>query len=317
MSGSWAAVMQASLLAALARPVWWAIALAAFLVRGGIVLVVLPIVSLPTTAALTNALAPTVSDVLLGGPSPSLVLVGTLLVTGAIVAFYALAFAGSWLDLALLRETASDPELELGWSAANRSATLGMAVRIAAHLPTVLAIGYASVRVVQVLYGEFTSPGDTTTPLALRVLGQALDATLAVGIAWLLGEAIGGLTVRRVAAGEPIAPAFVRSIRQVASPRGLATLAATTLALVGLLAAFLLVVSTAWEGARTALLDGRDAVTALSALFLLVSTWVLGIAVLAALLAWRATVWTVQVAPRAPAAVTQPMLQASEPSRWG
>ena len=37
----------ASLLVTLGRPAWWLLALAGFLARGGIVLVVLPIVNLP------------------------------------------------------------------------------------------------------------------------------------------------------------------------------------------------------------------------------------------------------------------------------
>ena len=121
MRGSWAASMQASLLAALAKPAWWALALAAFLVRGGFLLALLPIVSLPSTAALTNAFAPTIEDIILGGPSVATVAAGTVLIAGAFVALFALAFAGSWLDLELLREATSDPELDLRWRPSNRS----------------------------------------------------------------------------------------------------------------------------------------------------------------------------------------------------
>ena len=42
--------MWGALVASLSHPAWWAMALAAFLVRGGILLILLPIVSLPTTA---------------------------------------------------------------------------------------------------------------------------------------------------------------------------------------------------------------------------------------------------------------------------
>jgi hypothetical protein len=316
VSGSWAANMQAALLAALARPAWWALALAAFLVRGGILIVILPIVSIPTTADLTNAFAPTIEGLIYGRPSLAAVVAGTALVSGAFLVLYALVFAGSWLDLALLRETAADPELELGWAPANRSATLDLAIRLVAHLPTVVAIGYAVIRIIGVLYLELTAPGDTTTPLAFRLLAQAPDAPLAVGVTWLLGEAVGGLTARRVAAGEPVAPAFGRSIRQVASVRGLATLVATLVALVALLVPYLLTVGTAWDNVRVALFDDVGDVLTLAALVLMVSTWVLGLALLGALLCWRATAWTLQVTPRS-GTVTQRTLRASEPSRWG
>jgi hypothetical protein len=314
--GSWTASMQAALLAALSRPAWWALALAAFLVRGGFLLALLPIISLPTTADLTNAFAPTIEALIYRRPSFETVVAGTLLISGGFLVLYGLVFAGSWLDLALLRETTSDPELELGWSAANRSATLALAIRLVAHIPTVVAIGYAVIRLMGVLYLELTSPGDTATPLALRVLAQAPDAPFAVGITWLVGEAVGGLTTRRVAAGEPVAAAFGRSIRQLASLPGLATLAATTAALVALLVPYLLTVATAWQNVRVALIDGVGDLLTLTALVLMVSTWVLGLVMLGALLCWRATAWTVQVAPRS-GTVTPSTLQASEPSRWG
>jgi hypothetical protein len=314
--GSWAASMQASLLAALAKPAWWALALAAFLVRGGFLLALLPIVSLPSTAALTNAFAPTIEDIILGGPSVATVAAGTVLIAGAFVALFALAFAGSWLDLELLREATSDPELDLRWRPSNRSVTLALAVRLVAHLATIVAIGYASIRIIELAYAELTSPGDSTTPLVLRILGLAPDVPLAVGITWLLGEAVGGLAVRRVAAGEAVAAALGKSIRQVASPRGLATLAATTLAIVALLVPFLLASATAWGNVRAALLEDVAPGLILAALLLLVSSWVLGLALLGALLCWRATAWTVEIAPDQ-SNVTQPLPRASEPTRWG
>jgi hypothetical protein len=316
VGGSWAANMQAALLAALSRPAWWALALAAFLVRGGILIAVLPLLSLPTTAEVTNAFAPTIEGLIYGRPSLETVLSWTVLISGLFLVLYGLVFAGSWLDLALLRETTSDPELELGWSPANRSATLALAIRLVAHLPTVVALAYALIRVIGVLYLELTAPGDSTTPLAIRVLAQAPDAALAVGVTWLVGEAVGGLATRRAAAGEPVAAAFGRSVRQVLSVRGLATLAATTAALIALLVPYLLAVATAWDNVRVGLFDGVGAVLTLTAVVLMVSTWVLGLATLGALLCWRATAWTVQVAPRS-GTVTQPMLHASQPSRWG
>jgi len=79
---------------------------------------------------------------------------------------------------------------------------------------------------------------------------------------------------------------------------------------------FLLTVATAWANVRVALFDGGAPALTLTAVVLMVSTWVLGLALLGALLSWRAIAWTVQVAPRS-ATVTQPMLQPSEASRWG
>jgi len=46
------------------------------------------------------------------------------------------------------------------------------------------------------------------------------------------------------------------------------------------------------------LLGGADDVSLAAALFLLVTTWVLALATLGAALAWRATAWTIETAPR-------------------
>ena len=51
----WPAAMLGALLSTLARPRWWAMSLAAFLVRGGVLLILLPIVALPSIAGLAAA----------------------------------------------------------------------------------------------------------------------------------------------------------------------------------------------------------------------------------------------------------------------
>ena len=60
------ATLVAALLAVLDRPSTWALGLAGFLVRGGVVLVAAPIVVLPTAGGLANILAPLLEDVAFG-----------------------------------------------------------------------------------------------------------------------------------------------------------------------------------------------------------------------------------------------------------
>src|SRR3990172_9858647 len=91
----------ASLLAVLVHPRWWILALAGFLVRGGLLLLFLPLVQLPTTAGLANALGPTLVGFVFGGPSPSF-----LLLVGTIVGGLAL-----WLGPGGLAGAAPDPHL--------------------------------------------------------------------------------------------------------------------------------------------------------------------------------------------------------------
>ena len=73
------AILLSSLLATLAHPLAWPVALAGFLVRGGIVVFLLPIVALPSPVGISDRIAPTLSSMVLGGATIQLaVLFGSL-----------------------------------------------------------------------------------------------------------------------------------------------------------------------------------------------------------------------------------------------
>lgn len=287
--------MGSAVAATLTTPEWWAMALAAFLIRGGILLVLAPIVALPTPAGLITELSPWFEALLLGTPSLEGALVGALTLTTVLVLLGWAGLAGSWLDVALVRDAAASDELDLGWEPARLSSTRAFVLRLTAHVPTLLAIGYALVRVVFVSYEQFTSPQDPGVPIVDRVIGRVPDAVALVGVTWLLGEVVGGLAARRVAAGLGTRAAFIGSLRQVFAPRGLATFAATTAVLLATAIPFGLAAERAWEHVRSYLLFGVDPVQLTSAIVVLVATWVLGLAIVGAALAWRATAWTAEV----------------------
>src|SRR5438046_1812677 len=100
--GTWAGSMQAAFAASVARPGWWVIALAAFLVRGGFLLVLLPLVSLPSASALATTLAPSIEALALSRQTLEGAFVGTIAISVLVAFFGAAGYAGSWLDLALL-----------------------------------------------------------------------------------------------------------------------------------------------------------------------------------------------------------------------
>jgi hypothetical protein len=295
-SRSWGASMQASLVATLGRPEWWAMALAAFLIRGGIVLVVVPLVSLPTVAQLSTLLAPTIETFVMGGQTLAGALTGGLALAAALVALGVCGLAGAWFDLALSREASEDEDLGLSASRVQISAAEAFRIRLLAHIPTALALAYATYRVVTVAYEELISPGDPTVSLVARVFDRAPDAIVLVVLAWLGGETVGALAVRRAGAGATTGVALRRSIRQVVGARGLGTLGVTSLVLVGIGVPFLLALGRTWEHVRTYVLEQVDVVPLAAALVLLVGTWILGLSVLGAGLAWRASAWTVESA---------------------
>lgn len=272
-------------------------ALAAFLIRGGFLLIVLPIVSVPTIAGVITTVSPIVEGIVLGKPSLAGAIAGSVVIVLVLAVIAAAALVGSWLDLALVREATEDEDVDRGWRIVRPSILGALAIRLAAHLPTVIAAGYGFIRVVNVAYEEFTSPGDPGIPIADRVLIRVPDVMLIVGLAWLIGETLGALAARRAATGTRATTALAASVRQLLSPRGLATLALTSAVLAGLLFAFVLAASRAWDHLRGYLLDGVEPVQLGAALVLLVATWVLGLSILGAGLAWRAIAWTGEVEP--------------------
>jgi uncharacterized membrane protein (DUF485 family) len=294
--------MLAALAASVGRPRWWAMALAAFLVRGGILVVLLPLVSLPSAPAMATLLAPTVEALAMSRQSLGAALLGTALLTLVVGIVVVAAFIGTWLDNALAREAELATELDLRVPEAAGTAWQTLGIRFLAHLPTLVALGYAAVRLVVVTYQELLSPGNPAVPLALRVLGRAPDAIAIAAVVWLVGEAIGGLAARRAAEGETIGQSMRGAIRDLLHRRGAATFVVTDAAVVGVVLLLIAVVGAAAGHVRTYLFDRVDDMSLAAALLLLVTTWVLALAVLGAALAWRATAWTIEAAPRRPLA---------------
>jgi hypothetical protein len=274
-------------------------ALAGFLVRGGFLLVVLPLVSLPSVAAIATVVAPVVESLVIGGQTVAGALIGAVAVVVVLVALLALGLIGAWFDLVLVGAAAADDEgelaLEVDSTPVHVSLRHALTIRLIAHLPTALALVYGASRIVAVAYDELTSPGDATVPLVARVFERTPDAVLLLVLGWLVGETVGPLAVRRVVAGASTRTALLASVRQLVHPRGLATLGLTSAGLLAIMVPFLVAVGRTWEHLRTYLLGGAEVVPLAAALTLLVGTWILGLSMLGAGLAWRACAWSFEV----------------------
>jgi hypothetical protein len=202
----------ASLLVSLGRPTWWLLALAGFLARGGIVLAILPIVSLPSPLGLSNLVAPVILPLALGRVDVTVVVAIGAVAAGLIGWLLVGGLVGAATDLALIRDgvaAAGDegltglPEGDLEGGRAGRGRDAGivariLAVRLLAHLPTALALAIGLVAIVNVAYAELTAPGDVATPLVVRVAIAAARPIIAIVVAWFLGELVGGIAARRI-----------------------------------------------------------------------------------------------------------------------
>jgi hypothetical protein len=293
------ATLVGSLLAVLDRPSTWPLALAGFLIRGGWLLVVAPIVVLPTAVGLANVIAPLLEDIAFGrrmGELVVLILVALLVVVGWLIGGG--LFAAS-AELEVVRRITADStegrpspvEAVDPWTVAWRI----VAVRLAAHVPFAIALVWGAARLASVGYAELTVPSDVTVPLPWRIVSGAPDAIVGIVLTWLLGEAIGAMGSRRIALrGEAARPALRAAIARFARSPVRPTLLALlpTIVLVAVIALTGIAAGTALDAVRSAFaLDEASAgTTALLVVF--VGLFAGGIMLLALTTAWRAAIWT-------------------------
>jgi hypothetical protein len=318
-SARWSWLGRAVLLV-LERPALVPVALAGFLVRGGIVVLLLPIVVLPTPVGLATIFGPDIVSVALAGPNPGivrLVLIGAAvllawLVVGGLVGAAAdvavvAAVTGSE-RVAAGRPSGAPPSgvlraaLQPGRRPVGRWLVLRVAaVRWLAHLPLAVAVAWGVVRIVEATYAELVLPSDTATPLVLRVLAASPDAVVGVLATWLLGEAWGGWAARFVILdGRRIGSALWTALRWfVQTPgRGLAAVLATSVGLGLGLAGSTAASATVWSVLRPLARIDPGELGAIAAIVLLVGVWLVGVVVVGVVVAWRAVVWTLALAAR-------------------
>lgn len=254
------AALTGALLTTLATPVTWPLALAVFLLRGGILLVALPIVVLPTPVGLGNVLAPTIMSIAFGSVTVGLLVVSSTIVVGVL----AWLLLGGWIAAALeaegVRVVALDAEVSEHREPApgsmpaedagsGRIAARILVARLVAYIPLGLALSWGSLRFVFTAYGELTSPSDVTMPIVLRVVRASPEVVVAIVLAWMIGEIVGAMAARRIALGGDRVAAALRAALLTSLRHPLATLARfllPTLALLVVLAPSALAAASAW-----------------------------------------------------------------------
>jgi hypothetical protein len=293
-------VTVAALLIALGQPAWWLLGLAGFLARGGIVLFVFAIVSVPSPLVLSNILAPLVTPLAFGTLLPQTAVL--IVVTIGLALFWLIG--GSWFaaatEIALIREAqaaAADEGLPAagdvprGWQLVGRTT----AAHLVAHAPTAVVVAFGSVAIVRVTYAELTNPSDGG-PLVLRVIGAAAVPIAAIVVAWALGEIVGGLAARRIALGGASVLGGVGGALADLARRPIGSLVAPILMTIVLaidLAAVLAIVAVVLGEVRDRLTRGLDdPVAAGLTLATLGAAWSLALIVTGLIASWRSVTLT-------------------------
>lgn len=252
----------AALLVTLGRPSWWLLGLAAFLVRGGVLLFLIPIVALPSPLALSNAAAPTIMAAAFGRISPELIGLVVALVLAGLAWLLAGGLLAAAADLALLREaTAAAAEEGVGHLAVAERPGIArriLAARILALVPFVVAVIVGTVGIVGSAYVELTRPRDVDAPLALRVLAGAVWHVVGIIVTWVFAEVVGGAAERRVVfnATPPFLAVSDGTVDLVRRPVSIgATWIVATIVLLALAGANLLASGIAWDRLRALVVD--------------------------------------------------------------
>lgn len=284
------AVALASLLVTLSHPAWWVLALASFLVRGGIVAFVLPVVVIPSPLAVSNMFAPLVVPVALGRIGPEVVALAGVAIAGLLGWLVGGGYVAAAADRALIRD-AHDAAIDEGVGSrhdpapelpdGDGSAGQILAARLVTLVPLAVAVGIGTVAIVQAAYVELVRPIDVGTPLVLRVATAAALPIAAIVVAWVLAEVLGGAAGRRIAIERLDA---VDGLRRAASdlvrrsPSTLLLWLATTAILALLVAGLLAAGGLAWQRASDLLTDRTADPLALAiALLSFVAIWVIAL----------------------------------------
>ena len=316
----------------LSSPATWVVGATGFLARGGILVLALPILSLPTPVGVT-LLVPPLSVTTSGISSvflPELLAAGVATFLVAVVGLLLGALADAVIYqrlVGLARASATGARPATG-SSSTPDATIPaprvgtprlvgklVGTEILALLPAIAMSVVTASRLIAVGEQEYLLPSSTSVPYVARVLHGAWPAVIALGACLLLADVVNALLSRRMLrrayrpdtapTGPDTAPTAgpaVPAARAVRALRGASRIAATWLAawLVTLasLAPGLLAIAVAWPEARdtyVATLSSAPPAPGqlVAATVALVAAWIAALLVAGAGSALRAATWSI------------------------
>jgi hypothetical protein len=282
----------------LRSPRWWAIGLAGFLARGGIVVFGLPVVVLPSVVGLTTFIGP--NSITAAGIAPRLV--ALLALTVALVAGWVVlgTLVAAAVDRVLVPAVLHDAGFGRGSGGADPRTPLArlFAIRLACLVPFGVGVAIGGVRIGQVGYQELILPSDSTAPLVVRILLDAPDVVALLGLTWLSSELLGAVSVRLALVEDRAVLGSLRAaLGWIADHPVLSTavMLATPLGSLILVAPGVAAATIAWGAARTLLLGAADPLASLAAVVAFVALWTGGLALAGLAAAWRSAAWSLAV----------------------
>jgi hypothetical protein len=297
------------------------VALAGFLLRGGFLVVLLPIVVLPSVIGLAGATGVEAFGID-GHPTAWLFEIAAVVAVIA-AAYLILAFVvGSLVDVLVIGAT-----LDAGAAPRTRSLPgMGLVmdlaiVRVICAAPLGPALYWAGAQIYSSAYDELTTPTNLATPLAVRVVQDATPAVLVLVLTWLVSEVFGAMVIRRmVLLDTGIARSFAGALFQLVG-RPISTMATTIVSYgvsVAAIALALVASATTFDwcrvvaripqpititigaGSFSTTRDFRPVVFVLSAAALCV-TWIVAMAISGVASAWRSAALTGETLAAEPA----------------
>jgi hypothetical protein len=290
------ATAAAALLAVLERPSTWLLALAGFLIRGGWLIVLAPVVVVPTAVGVANVVAPLLEDLAFGRRTEEVLTSAAIGLLVAVVWLLGGGLLAAATEVETVRRTARGSERAVA-TAHGQAVWRVLVVRLVALVPLIVAIGWAALRFVGVGYRELTNPSDVGTPAAWRIVAGAPDAGIAVLGSWLFAEIVGAIGARRVVlTGDGVRAAIrwgLASVRRRAA-RSVALASMSMGGLIVVLAVCALAAGTTWSALRAALADGDASTGTVVVLLLFVGVFTGGLVLIGLTAAWRSALWTVE-----------------------
>ena len=175
-------------------------ALAGFLVRGGILLLALPGVVLPSVIDLAGATGVDAFGID-GHPTPWLfeIVVAGSAIAGLylILSFLFSSLVDVWLVGAVLHPRRAAASERRSLPAQGLLVDMA-AIRAVCVVPMAAVVVWAGSQIYTAAYNELTTPSDLATPLAVRVVENASGAVAVLVLVWLASEVVAAIAVRRV-----------------------------------------------------------------------------------------------------------------------